>query len=88
MQKSFHWTRLLGLLDVMYKYEMDPASILKDTEQTPFCPQTDRLTDMQTEYSTTPIRYLSNSLQVCGMTKYLVHRAQNVSNFIIDNFEN
>ena len=28
----------------MCKYEMDPASIVEDTEQTPFCPQTDRQT--------------------------------------------
>ena len=23
----------------MYKYEMDPASVVENTEQTPFCPQ-------------------------------------------------
>ena len=28
----------------MCKYEMDPASIVEDTEQTRFCPQTDRRT--------------------------------------------
>ena len=32
---------LLELLDRMYRYEMDPASIVEDTEQTPFPPQTD-----------------------------------------------
>ena len=32
----------MKLLDKMYKYEMDPASIVEDTEWTGFCPQTDR----------------------------------------------
>ena len=50
--------------DVMYEYEMDPASILKDTEQTPFCPQTDRLTDM-----VKPVYPLSNSVEV-GVKKW------------------
>ena len=31
----------LKLLDKMCKYEMDPASIVEDTERTRFCPQTD-----------------------------------------------
>ena len=31
----------------MYKYEMDPMSIVEDTEQTRFCPQTDRRMDGQ-----------------------------------------
>ena len=30
---------------MMYKHEMDPASIVEDTEQTPFCPQRDGQTD-------------------------------------------
>ena len=29
----------------MCKYEMDQTSIVEDTEQTRFCPQTDRWTD-------------------------------------------
>ena len=29
----------------MCKYEMDPMSIVEDTERTRFCPQTDRQTD-------------------------------------------
>ena len=29
------------LLDKMYKYEMDPTSIVEDTEQTWFCPLMD-----------------------------------------------
>ena len=36
--------KLLKLLDKMYKYEMDPKSIVEDTERTRFCPQTDRQT--------------------------------------------
>ena len=45
LQKSFHGTHLLELLDMMYKHEIDPASIVEDTEQTPFCPQRDGQTD-------------------------------------------
>ena len=33
----------LKLLDKMCKYEMDPLSIMEDTEQTRFCPQTDKV---------------------------------------------
>ena len=29
----------------MCKYEMDPVSIVEDTERTPFCPQMDGQTD-------------------------------------------
>ena len=36
-------THLLKLLDKMCKYEMDLASIVEDTEQTRFCPQTDKV---------------------------------------------
>ena len=31
------------LLDKMCKYEMDPTSIVEDTERTRFCPQTDKV---------------------------------------------
>ena len=41
---ALHATHLLKLLDKMCKYEMDPMSILEDTERTQFCPQTDRRT--------------------------------------------
>ena len=37
------------MLDKMRKYEIDPASIVEDTERTRFCPQTDRWTDGQTD---------------------------------------
>ena len=33
----------------MCKYEIDPMSIVEDTERTRFCPQTDRRTDRQTD---------------------------------------
>ena len=36
-----HARHLLKLVDEMCKYEMDLASIVEDTEQTWFCPQTD-----------------------------------------------
>ena len=45
----FNAAHLLKLLDKMCKYEMDPMSILEDTEQTQFCPQMDRRTDGWTD---------------------------------------
>ena len=33
----------------MCKYEMDPASIVEDTERTRFCTQTDGQTDKRTD---------------------------------------
>ena len=44
---ALHATHLLKLLDKMCNYEMDPMSIIEDTERTWFCPQTDRQTDGQ-----------------------------------------
>ena len=44
LKQAFHTTHLLKLLDKMCKYEMDPMSIVEDTERTRFCPQTDRRT--------------------------------------------
>ena len=45
LKQTLHATNLLKLLDKMCKYEIDPTSIVEDTERTRFCPQTDRLTD-------------------------------------------
>ena len=50
MKKSLHTTH--PLLDKMCNYEMDPASIVEDTERTQFCRQTEsqtRRTDGQGE---------------------------------------
>ena len=44
LKRALHATHLLKLLDKMCKYEMDPMSIVEDTELTRFCPQTDRRT--------------------------------------------
>ena len=41
LAKNLNATHLLKLLDKMYKYEMDPVSIVEDTEWTLFCPQMD-----------------------------------------------
>ena len=49
LKRALHPTHLRKLLDKMCKYEMDPMSIVEDTEQTPFCPQTDRRTDGRTD---------------------------------------
>ena len=40
-KQPLHATHHLKLLDKMCKYEMDPMSIVEDTERTRFCPQTD-----------------------------------------------
>ena len=42
LTQTLHATHLLRLLDKMRKYEMDLTSIVEDTVQTRFCPQTDR----------------------------------------------
>ena len=49
LKQTLHATHLLNLLDKMCKYEMDPTSIVEDTELTRFCPQTDRRTYGQTD---------------------------------------
>ena len=51
LKRALHATHLLKLLDKMCKYEMDPMSIVEDTERTRFCPQTDRRTDGQGDTS-------------------------------------
>ena len=38
----------------MYKYEMDPASIIEDTKRIQFCPQMDGQMDGQSETSVLP----------------------------------
>ena len=48
-KKTLHATHLFKLLEKMCKYEMDPTSIVEDTEQTRFCPLTDGWTDGQTD---------------------------------------
>ena len=49
-------THLFKVLDKMCIYEMDPLSIVEDTEQTRFCAQTDRWTDGQGETSIPPFQ--------------------------------
>ena len=44
LKKVVHATQLLKLLDKVCKYEMNPVSIVENTERPPFCPQTDRWT--------------------------------------------
>ena len=45
LKQTLHLTHLPKLLDKMCNYEMDPTSIVEDTERTRFCPQTDTRTD-------------------------------------------
>ena len=45
VKQALHATHHLKLLNEMCKYKMDPMSIVEDTEQIRFSPQTDRRTD-------------------------------------------
>ena len=49
MQKHLQATHLLNMLDKMYKYEMDPVSIVEDTERTRFHLQMDGKMDGHTD---------------------------------------
>ena len=51
-EKNLHMIHLLKSPDKVCKYEMDPASIVEDREQTQFCLQTDRRTDGETDRKT------------------------------------
>ena len=68
VQKSQHATHLQKLVDKMWKYEMDPASIVNNTEQTQFCPQTNRWTDGWT-YKVKPV-YPLNFIEAWGITRW------------------
>ena len=56
LKQTLHVTHLLKWLDKMCKCEMDPMSIVEDTERTRFCPQMDRRTDGQGETSIPPFQ--------------------------------
>ena len=58
-QFMLHATHLHTLLDKMCKYEMDPMSIIEDTERTWFCLQMDRRTDGQGETSVPPFNLVA-----------------------------
>ena len=60
------------LLDKMCKNEMDPASNVKDTERTPYCPQTDRQMDRWTrwnQYTPLQIRWAVGIISTKRWTK-------------------
>ena len=55
-------THLLKLLDKVCKYEMDPASIVEDTEWTRFCPQMDGQMDKWTRWNQyTPFQVMASA---------------------------
>ena len=71
----------------MCKYEMDPMSILEDTERTRFCPQTDGRTDGQGDTSIPPFQ-----LRWSGEYNYLpidvldtYRQISNISHTLVDN---
>ena len=51
-KKFLNAAQLLNLLDDMYTYEMDPVSIVKDTQWTRFHPQMDGQMDGRTDGQT------------------------------------
>ena len=55
-------THLLKLLDKVYKYEMDPVSIVEDTERRPFSPQTDRRTRWNQYTPPPPFNYIEQGV--------------------------
>ena len=54
----------------MWKYEMDPMSIVEDTERTRFCPQTDGRTDGQTD-KVMPVYPPLNFVEAGGIIRQL-----------------
>ena len=61
MEQTLHTTHLLKLLDKLCKYEMDPTSIVEDTERPRLCPQMDRGTDGGTDrwtYKVKPVYFV------------------------------
>ena len=59
-QKSQRATRLLWLTDKMCEYIINPASIVQDTERTPFHQQTDGVNPLYT-----PFNYAEVCVCVC-----------------------
>ena len=55
-KQTLHATHFLKLLDQMCKYEIDPMSIVEDTERIRFCRQTEGRTDGQGETSIPPFQ--------------------------------
>ena len=79
-KQTLHMLHLLKLLDTMCKYEMDPTSIVEDTERTRFCPQTDRRTDGRTDRRTRWNQY--TPFQLCwsgGIKRSLFRDAISIS---------
>ena len=63
----------------MFKYEMDPVSIVEDTERTLFCPQTDGWTDGQGETSIPPSTLLGRGYNnVITMIAISIHNADKI----------
>ena len=71
LKRTLHATHLLKLLEKMCTYEMDPTSFVEDTEQTQFCPQTDRWMDRRTDGRTRWNQYTPFQLRWSGGYKNL-----------------
>ena len=67
-----HGTHLLMLFDKICKYEMDPASVVEDTERTWFHPEKDRWTDGQGWNQYIPL----SSLLKRGYNETCIHKAR------------
>ena len=66
LKQTLHATHFLKLLDKMC--EMDPTSIVEDTERTRFCPQTGRRTDGETD-KVKPVYPTFNFVEAEGIKK-------------------
>ena len=76
LEQTLHTTHPLKLLDKICKYEMDPKSIVEDTEQTRFCPQTDRQTDEHTSWRITQMYCDENRWRFFCLLRIIFHRVE------------
>ena len=61
------------MFNKMCKYETDPTSIVKDTEQTRFCTQMDRRTDGQKD-KVKPVYPPFNFVKVAGIISVVIQK--------------
>ena len=83
---TLYTTLLLELLDKMYKYEMDPTSIVEDTERTRFCPQMDRWTRWN-EYTPTINFVEVEGIMTCNLVvpSHYLNQCWNIVNWTLEN---
>ena len=75
---------LLKLVDKMYKYKVDPASIMEDTERTRFWPQMDRRKDGQTDGRVETNWEVGDIINVYRVMSLIVLKNISIDNVIYD----